>query len=222
MQLDRPLYLAIGDSETNRQRIAAVEKLFNFPPNKLCVPKRVLVGEGVLTKICKRKPKLRHFFLFNDVLLYGRVLMHRKVLRNPQFIDLTDTSVEDVRDNGIYRNGFSILSPKKSFTVYSVSSEEKTQWVNHLNLCIKESRALASLTLIPQQFTQELLFRCEMLFDLNLKIAFSFVVGVGTCDLVKHSPVWIPDSEATHCMVCTTSEFNLVNRRVSTDQTLYE
>ncbi|KAF7240949.1 hypothetical protein EG68_10157 [Paragonimus skrjabini miyazakii] len=180
MQLDRPLYLAIGDSETNRQRIAAVEKLFNFPPNKLCVPKRVLVGEGVLTKICRRKPKLRHFFLFNDVLLYGRVLMHRKVLRNPQFIDLTDTSVEDVRDNGIYRNGFSVLSPKKSFTVYSVSSEEKAQWVNHLNLCIKESRAL---------------------------------VGVGTCDLVKHSPVWIPDSEATHCMVCTTSEFNLVNRR---------
>ncbi|KAA3674465.1 uncharacterized protein DEA37_0009813, partial [Paragonimus westermani] len=144
MQLDRPLYLAI---------------VMPIVSQKLCVPRRVLVGEGVLTKICRRKPKLRHFFLFNDVLLYGRVLMHRKVLRNPQFIDLTDTSVEDVRDNG---------------------------------------KIFVSL---------------RGVFDVKLKIQFSFVVGVGTCDLVKHSPVWIPDSEATHCMVCTTSEFSLVNRR---------
>ncbi|KAA0196497.1 Pleckstrin domain-containing family F member 1 [Fasciolopsis buskii] len=81
MQSSEPLYVAIGNSEANSQRIAAVERLFSFPANKLLIPKRVLVGEGVLTKICRRKPKLRHFFLFNDLLLYGRIIVHRKVVR---------------------------------------------------------------------------------------------------------------------------------------------
>ncbi|CAL8091285.1 unnamed protein product [Calicophoron daubneyi] len=179
-EMEERLYNTIGNSEVNRERIAAVERLFNFPANKLILPKRVLVGEGVLTKVCRRKPKLRHFFLFNDILLYGRILVHRKMLRNPQFLDLIDCAVEDVSDNGIYRNGFSVLSPKKSFTVYSSTAEEKSQWMAHLKKCIAESRILAGIMGGPQ---------------------------------VKHSPVWIPDAEATHCMVCGISEFTLVNRR---------
>ena len=30
----------------------------------------------------------------------------------------------------------------------------------------------------------------------------------------EHAAVWVPDSEATCCMVCKKSQFNLVNRRV--------
>ncbi|TPP65110.1 Pleckstrin domain-containing family F [Fasciola gigantica] len=138
MQSSEPLYVAIGNSEANSQRIAAVERLFNFPANKLLIPKRVLVGEGVLTKICRRKPKLRHFFLFNDLLLYGRIIVHRKVLRNAHYIDLIDCSVVEVNDNG---------------------------------------------------------------------------TGVIRNELVKHSPVWIPDCEARSCMICGVTEFTIVHRR---------
>ncbi|CAH8853067.1 unnamed protein product [Trichobilharzia szidati] len=160
------------------ERISEVERLFGFPSNKLVTTNRVLVGEGVLTKICRRKPKLRHFFLFNDVLIYGRIVVNRKVLRNPQFIDLADVSVKNVLDNGIYRNGFSILSPRKSFTVYASTSEEKAQWVVHLKKCISNS-----------------------------------IHSTKQSDSIKKSPIWIPDSEASHCMVCGTTEFNLVHRR---------
>ncbi|CAH8524733.1 unnamed protein product [Schistosoma turkestanicum] len=166
------------DQKQNMERIAEVEKLFGFPSNKLVTSNRVLIGEGVLTKICRRKPKLRHFFLFNDVLMYGKILVNRKVLRNPQFIDLSESSIKNVVDNGIYRNGFSILSPKKSFTVYASTAEEKTQWMVHLKKCIS-----CSLSSTVQN------------------------------DSVAKSPIWIPDSEASHCMVCGTKEFNIVHRR---------
>ncbi|KER27515.1 hypothetical protein T265_05474 [Opisthorchis viverrini] len=179
MDSDQPLYILIGEGENNNQRIAAVEKLFGFSSQKLMAPKRVLVGEGVLTKICRRKPKLRHFFLFNDVLLYGRLLVHRK-LGHPQFIDLSEAVVEDICDNGIYRNGFAIMSPKKSFTVYSSTAEEKIQWVAHMKRSIAEARALS---------------------------------GNPARDEVKLSPIWIPDAEASHCMVCRNTEFTLVHRR---------
>ena len=44
----------------------------------LGVPGRVLVGEGVLTKMCRKKPKPRQFFLFNDVLVYGNIVINKK------------------------------------------------------------------------------------------------------------------------------------------------
>jgi len=41
---------------------------------------RALVGEGILMKVCRKKPKQRAFFLFNDILVYGRVVISgRKV-----------------------------------------------------------------------------------------------------------------------------------------------
>jgi hypothetical protein len=36
---------------------------------------RALVGEGILMKVCRKKPKQRAFFLFNDILVYGRVVI---------------------------------------------------------------------------------------------------------------------------------------------------
>lgn len=44
----------------------------------LRAPGRVLVGEGVLTKMCRKKPKPRQVFLFNDILVYGNILIPKK------------------------------------------------------------------------------------------------------------------------------------------------
>ena len=46
------------------------------------MPGRVLVGEGVLTKMCRKKPKARQFFLFNDILVYGNILIQKKKVRS--------------------------------------------------------------------------------------------------------------------------------------------
>lgn len=49
---------------------------------------RVLVGEGVLTKICRKKPKPRQFFLFNDVLVYGTIIIAKKKYTGQHLIPL--------------------------------------------------------------------------------------------------------------------------------------
>jgi len=43
---------------------------------------RILVGEGVLIKMCRKKPKPRQFFLFNDVLVYGNIIINKKKVDN--------------------------------------------------------------------------------------------------------------------------------------------
>jgi hypothetical protein len=45
------------------------------------------VGEGILMKVCRKKPKQRAFFLFNDILVYGRVVISgRKVKENKVYL----------------------------------------------------------------------------------------------------------------------------------------
>jgi len=39
------------------------------------------VGEGILTKMCRKKPKPRQFFLFNDTLVYGNIVINKKKVR---------------------------------------------------------------------------------------------------------------------------------------------
>ncbi len=51
-------------------------KVLSF--KKLVKPGRVLVGEGVLMKMCRKKPKSRYFFLFNDILVYGTSVIDKK------------------------------------------------------------------------------------------------------------------------------------------------
>lgn len=61
---------------------------------------RVLVGEGVLTKMCRKKPKARQFFLFNDILVYGNILMNKKKYNKQHVIPLEEVKLESLRDEG--------------------------------------------------------------------------------------------------------------------------
>jgi hypothetical protein len=51
---------------------------------------RVLVGEGVLTKACRKKPKPRQFFLFNDLLVYGNIIINKKKYNKQHIIPLEE------------------------------------------------------------------------------------------------------------------------------------
>jgi len=55
----------------------------------LAVPGRFIIGEGMLTKMCRKKPKLRQFFLFNDILVYGNIVIRwKKVNFDDKSVDL--------------------------------------------------------------------------------------------------------------------------------------
>ncbi|KAG5890701.1 hypothetical protein JTB14_016531 [Gonioctena quinquepunctata] len=107
------------NSEANTRRIAMVESCFGSSGQPLGVPGRVLVGEGVLTKMCRKKPKTRQFFLFNDILVY-------------------EVKLESLQDDNQYKNGWLIKTASKSFAVYAATAVEKGEWMAHINKCIDD------------------------------------------------------------------------------------
>ncbi|XP_043921550.1 pleckstrin homology domain-containing family F member 2 [Protopterus annectens] len=128
----------LANSEANTRRIAMVESCFGASGQPLGIPGRVLIGEGVLTKLCRKKSKLRQFFLFNDILVYGNIVIQKKKYNKQHIIPLENVTIESIQDEGELRNGWLIKTPTKSFAVYAATASEKSEWMNHINKCVSD------------------------------------------------------------------------------------
>jgi len=126
------------NSEANAKRIRHVEECFGSSGQPLAVPGRVLVGEGVLIKMCRKKPKARQFFLFNDILVYGNIILMKRKYNKQHLIPLDAVQLEDLRDDADLRNGWLIKTPTKSFAVYAATSTEKREWMVHIQRCVDD------------------------------------------------------------------------------------
>jgi len=126
------------NSEANSRRIALVESCFGSSGLPLAVPGRVLVGEGVLTKMCRKKPKSRQFFLFNDILVYGNIVISKKKYNKQHIIPLEEVKLENCEDDGQLANGWFIRTASKSFAVYAATQIEKKEWMAHITKCIDD------------------------------------------------------------------------------------
>ena len=60
---------------------------------------RVLVGEGILKKMCRKKLKPRQMFLFNDILVYGSIVIRNKKYTRQHIIPLENVKIEDLSDD---------------------------------------------------------------------------------------------------------------------------
>lgn len=128
----------LANSEANSKRIGLVESCFGAAGQPLAIPGRVLIGEGVLTKLCRKKPKARQFFLFNDILVYGNIVIQKKKYNKQHIIPLEGVTIDTVPDDGELRNGWLIKTPTKSFAVYAATATEKSEWMNHIGKCVRE------------------------------------------------------------------------------------
>jgi len=126
------------NSEANARRIALVEGCFGSAGQPLGVPGRVLVGEGVLTKSCRKKLKPRQFFLFNDLLVYGSIIINKKKYNTQHIIPLEDVKLKSLEDDGQVKNGWLICTRGKSFAVYAATATEKQEWMAHITKCTEE------------------------------------------------------------------------------------
>lgn len=125
-------------SEQNTERILAVQGLFGALGKPLAKPGRVLVGEGHLLKLCRRSPQPKAFFLFNDILVYGSVVILSRWYTKQQVVPLEDVSLEDTEDGLDMKNQWLIRTPRKSFYVSAASPEEKQAWMEHIAECRAE------------------------------------------------------------------------------------
>jgi len=166
------------NSEANARRIALVESCFGNAGQPLSLKGRVLVGEGVLTKACRKRPKPRQFFLFNDLLVYGNILINKKKYNKQHIIPLEEVKLQSLDDEGQYKNGWLICTQGKSFAVYAATATEKQEWMAHIDKCIR---------------------------DLLNKS--------GKQPAREHAAVWVPDNEATTCMLCKKTKFSVLERR---------
>ncbi|VDN53156.1 unnamed protein product, partial [Dracunculus medinensis] len=126
------------NSEVNARRIANVEACFGSSGQPLAAYGRVLVGEGVLVKICRKKPKPRQFFLFNDILVYGNILISKKRYNKQHVIPLEEVQLQDLEDDGEMRNGWVLKTRLKSFAVFAATSTEKKEWMLHIERCVQD------------------------------------------------------------------------------------
>jgi len=126
------------NSEANARRIALVENCFGNAGQPLSVPGRVLVGEGVLTKACRKRPKPRQFFLFNDLLVYGNIIITKKKYNKQHIIPLEEVKLQSLEDEAQYKNGWLICTKGKSFAVYAATATEKQEWMAHIDKCIRD------------------------------------------------------------------------------------
>ncbi|XP_070491663.1 pleckstrin homology domain-containing family F member 2 [Chironomus tepperi] len=126
------------NSEANARRIQMVESCFGSSGEQLLIPGRVLVGEGVLTKMCRKRPKPRQFFLFNDILVYGNIVIGKKKYNKQHIIPLEEVQLQGLEDTPHTRNGWLIRTTAKSFAVYAATSTEKQEWMAHINKCIED------------------------------------------------------------------------------------
>lgn len=58
------------------------------------------MGEGVLLKMCRKKVKQRQFFLFNDILVYGTILLAKRKYNNQHVIPLEEVQLQSLEDIG--------------------------------------------------------------------------------------------------------------------------
>ncbi|XP_038558163.1 pleckstrin homology domain-containing family F member 1 [Micropterus salmoides] len=161
-------------AQENQERIHAVESSFGPAGKPLSKPGRVLIGEGRLRKQSRRGPQPKVFFLFNDVLVYGSIILNGHWYKNQQIIPLENIQLEDLEDSMSMRNQWLIRTPRKSFYVSADSYEEKRAWIEHIE--DSQSRLLQSsgckpgsyfaVTWIPDQ-ASAVCMRCSDKFTMT-------------------------------------------------------
>ncbi|XP_029312428.1 pleckstrin homology domain-containing family F member 1 [Cottoperca gobio] len=197
--------------QDNLERIHAVENSFGPSGKPLSQPGRVLIGEGRLMKLSRRGPQHKVFFLFNDMLMYGSIILNGRWNKKQQIIPLEDIQLEDLEDSVKMRNQWLFRTPRKSFYVAATSYEEKQAWIEHIEEC--KSRLLQkggcrpgatfAVTWIPDQ-ASAVCMRCSNKFSVAQRRHHCRKCGFVVCGTCSKKRAVIGHIHPTKCLrVCT-------------------
>jgi len=181
---------AIKQSE-NRQKILEIQESFVNPGGLTFLEApRLFLKDGPLMKVCRKTPKQRWLFLFNDILVYATKAgssAKRNTFYQPTKLELHYMRLDDVADTDTYTFAFQIVSRTKSFVVYGTCAEEKVSWMSAINNAVEDCKARK----------------------------LSYQRGSSAVDDEQpglEAPIFTPDAMAKKCELCSVG-FTFINRR---------
>ncbi|GIQ87326.1 hypothetical protein KIPB_009339, partial [Kipferlia bialata] len=131
---------AITDHK-NREEIRNIQaKLFRCPP--LVEPHRTFVRQGTLKKLCRKRAKVREFFLFNDCILYATGNQMTNLYAFHNLLPLTHASAVP---SASATCTFTLSTTKKSFHLIAESQEDRDSWCETITALVSELDQLESV-----------------------------------------------------------------------------
>merc|ERR1711963_352199 len=97
------------------------------------------------------------FFLFNDLLVYGNIVINKKKYNKQHLIPLEEVKLKSLEDEGQFKNGWLICTRGKSFAVFAATATETQEWMAHINKCIEDLLRKSE----KRQWTSMLLSGCR-------------------------------------------------------------
>uniref|UniRef100_A0A452FDX6 FYVE, RhoGEF and PH domain-containing protein 6 n=1 Tax=Capra hircus TaxID=9925 RepID=A0A452FDX6_CAPHI len=176
----------------NFQKLMQIQYSLNGH-HEIVQPGRVFLKEGILMKLSRKVMQPRMFFLFNDALLYTTPVQSGMYKLN-NMLSLAGMKVRKPTQEA-YQNELKIESVERSFILSASSAPERDEWLEAISRSIEEY-AKKRITFCPSRSLDEA--------DSENKDEVS--------PLGSKAPIWIPDTRATMCMICT-GEFTLTWRR---------
>nr|XP_008109059.1 PREDICTED: FYVE, RhoGEF and PH domain-containing protein 6 [Anolis carolinensis] len=176
----------------NFQKLMQIQYSLNGH-HEIVQPGRVFLKEGTLMKLSRKVMQPRMFFLFNDALLYTTPVQSGMYKLN-NMLSLAGMKVRKPTHEA-YQNELNIESVERSFILSASSATERDEWLEAISKAI-EDYTKKRITFNPSKSLEEA--------DPE-KDQEDSPVG-------SKAPIWIPDTRATMCMICT-SEFTLTWRR---------
>ncbi len=107
-------------------RLAQVQK--HMVDLNIYSPFRRFIHGNPLQKVSRKAVQQRMFFLFSDVLVYAKAV-GAKDFKSKGVIPLGRAWLKDLPDTAKVRNGFQIVAPEKTFTVFADTPELKNEWI---------------------------------------------------------------------------------------------
>ncbi|NXP59739.1 FGD6 protein, partial [Chloropsis cyanopogon] len=176
----------------NFQKLMQIQYSLNGH-HEIVQPGRVFLKEGTLMKLSRKVMQPRMFFLFNDALLYTTPVQSGMYKLN-NMLSLAGMKVKKPTQEA-YQNELNIESVERSFILSASSATERDEWLEAISKSIEEYTK-KRITFNPSKSLEEA--------DAEKQEEDS--------PLGSKAPIWIPDTRATMCMMCT-SEFTLTWRR---------
>ncbi|XP_067015820.2 rho guanine nucleotide exchange factor 39 isoform X2 [Anabrus simplex] len=212
---------SLVQEQENMQKMIQIQRSLQNGRPSIITPGRKLLKEGLLMKVSPHgnKAHSRYFILFNDLLMYCKMLRTVSSLPNSLrcccVLPLKKCIIEEILSRGMFK----ITCQNETFLLYSSVTEESESWITALKDAVKQYHE-SRQTLRKDSSSRRPMRRTDILKEINpfhtLKGNRKRRISVQDCNETLASPC---ENGTFVAKIRRHSSFNPINsRKVVTDE----